>query len=194
MELRPATIADVPAMGRLINDAAEFGLMLPKSAATLYENVREFRIAADQSREESGHAVVGVAGLSVIWADLAEIVSLVVAPAARGTGLGRRLVEDCVDEARRLGISRVMALTYEQAFFERLGFGVVDREHLPLKVWADCVRCPKHDACDEIAMVRVLEDVPAPPEAPQLPATPEPSFEVPVVMTATAAGRRPGPA
>ena len=51
-------------------------------------------------------------------------------------------------------------LTYEQRFFEKLGFEVVAKESLPLKVWSDCVRCPKRDGCDEIAMVRVLEDVP----------------------------------
>ena len=57
-------------------------------------------------------------------------------------------------------IRRLMSLTYEQAFFEKLGFEVVAKETLPLKVWSDCVRCPKRDGCDEIAMVRVLEDVP----------------------------------
>ena len=44
-----------------------------------------------------------------------------------------------------------------------------DKETLPLKVWSDCVRCPKRDGCDEIAMVRFLHDVPiiaAPTAAP----------------------------
>jgi amino-acid N-acetyltransferase len=36
----------------------------------------------------------------------------------------------------------------------------VAKETLPLKVWSDCVRCPKRDGCDEIAMVRTLADVP----------------------------------
>ncbi|MEM6856204.1 MAG: GNAT family N-acetyltransferase, partial [Planctomycetota bacterium] len=62
--IRRATIADVPAMGRIINDAAEFGLMLPKSLAVLYENVREFHVVEDQDTRD----VVGVCGLSVIWA------------------------------------------------------------------------------------------------------------------------------
>jgi len=53
-----------------------------------------------------------------------------------------------------------MTLTYEQAFFEKLGFGVVDRQQLPLKVWSECIRCPKNQACDEIAMTLVLQDVP----------------------------------
>ncbi|HEX5243142.1 MAG TPA: hypothetical protein VFW23_07730, partial [Tepidisphaeraceae bacterium] len=77
--------------------------------------------------------------------------------------------EWAVEEARRLRVPRMMSLTYEQAFFEKLGFSVVPKETLPLKVWSDCVRCPKRDGCDEIAMVRVLPDVaasnqpPAPP-------------------------------
>jgi hypothetical protein len=67
-----------------------------------------------------------------------------------------------VEEARRLQIRKVMALTYERKFFQNLGFEVVSKESLPLKVWSECFRCPKRDNCDEIAMVRVLEDVPAP--------------------------------
>ena len=80
----------------------------------------------------------------------------------RGKGIGSKLVGWCIDEAKRLGIRKLMSLTYEQRFFERLGFKVVSKESLPLKVWSDCVKCPKNDACDEIAMVLELADVPAP--------------------------------
>ena len=72
----------------------------------------------------------------------------------------KQAVEWCIDEARRLQVRRLMSLTYEQAFFEKLGFVVVDKDTLPLKVWSDCVRCPKREGCDEIAMVHVLADVP----------------------------------
>jgi amino-acid N-acetyltransferase len=33
----------------------------------------------------------------------------------------------------------------------------VERGELPLKAWKDCLRCPKFQCCDEIAMVRILE-------------------------------------
>lgn len=159
--LREATVADVPDMARIINDAAEFGLMLPKSLASLYENVREFRVAEAEPASAGGaNRVIGVCGLSIVWANLAEVVSLAVDPSYRGQGLGKRLAQACLDEAKRLGVRQVMTLTYEQAFFEKLGFAVVDRQKLPLKVWSECVRCPKNQACDEIAMIRVMEDVP----------------------------------
>jgi amino-acid N-acetyltransferase len=155
MTIRRATVADVPAMGKIINDCAEFGLMLPRSLSSLYENVREFHVA-----EDGEGRVVGVCGLSVVWANLAEVCALAVEPDQRGLGLGRKLTEACIEEARSLGVRTIMSLTYEQAFFQKLGFAVVDRQQLPLKVWSECIRCPKNQACDEIAMTLVLEDVP----------------------------------
>ncbi|MFA9477998.1 N-acetyltransferase [Phycisphaerales bacterium AB-hyl4] len=152
--IRRAHIADVPAMAGIINDCAEYGLMLPRSLASLYENVRDFHVAVDDDDR-----VLGVCGLSVVWANLAEVYALAVSPATRGQGLGRKLVLTCVDEAEELGIKKIMTLTYEKAFFEKLGFAVIDRQQLPLKVWSECVRCPKNQACDEIAMVREIDSV-----------------------------------
>ena len=153
--IRNATIHDVPAMQAIINSHAELGKMLFKSLAALYEHLRDFAVY-----EENGK-VLGCSALTIIWADLAEVRSLAVDADHTGRGIGRKLVQWTVEEARRLGIRKIMSLTYEQRFFEKLGFEVVQKEALPLKVWSDCVRCPKRDGCDEIAMVRVLEDVPA---------------------------------
>lgn len=156
--MRPATIHDVPRMREIINSHAELGKMLFKSYAQIYEAMRDFAVYEAESRH--GRQVVGCVALAVIWADLAEIRSLAVDETYRGRGIGTRLAEWCVDEARRLGIRKLMALTYEQRFFERLGFVVVPKDTLPLKVWSDCVQCPKRDGCDEIAMVRELHEVP----------------------------------
>jgi len=173
--IRPATVADVPKFAAIINDAAEHGLMLHRSLEALYERVRNFQVA-----EEAGE-VIGVCGLRVMWADLAEIYALAVSPEARGRGLGRQLVEACVEDARRLGIRRLMSLTYERGFFERLKFEVVDRQNLPLKVWTECIYCSKKHACDEIAMVRTLTDIePASAPAPPKPAQTE--YVVPVTL------------
>jgi amino-acid N-acetyltransferase len=162
--IRPATIHDIPRIQEIISSHAELGKMLFKSLAQLYESLRDFAVyeldaEANDFRVAPG-LVVGCTALSVLWADLAEVRSLAVDEDYRGRGIGRRLVEWAADEARRLQIRRIMALTYEQAFFEKLGFEVVQKESLPLKVWSDCVRCPKKDNCDEIAMVRNLRDVP----------------------------------
>jgi amino-acid N-acetyltransferase len=153
--IRPATVNDVPRISEIINSHAELGRMLFKSYAQLYEDLRDFGVYQGDDGQ-----ILGCAALSIIWADLAEIRSLAVDETARGRGIGRQLTEWVIGEARRLQIRRIMSLTYEQAFFEKLGFVVVDKDTLPLKVWSDCVRCPKRDGCDEIAMVRTLDDVP----------------------------------
>jgi len=173
--IRNATIHDVPRIAEVINTHAELGKMLFKSYAQLYENVRDFAVV-----EEDGQ-VVGCVALAIIWADLSEVRSLAVDPACIGRGLGKQLVRWCIDEARRLGVRKLMSLTYEQTFFEKIGFEVVQKETLPLKVWSDCVRCPKRDACDEIAMTLTLHDV----EAPLLPAaTPTPrGVSIPVLQS-----------
>lgn len=156
VKIRPARVDDVPRIAQIVNNYAEQGLMLHRSHAELYERLRDFVVVVDEDDQ-----AMGVAGLRIMWANLAEVYSLAVAQEARGAGLGRKLVDAMADEAERLGIRRLFALTYERMFFERCGFEVVDRHrNLPLKVWSECIRCPKNQACDEIAMVRVLENVP----------------------------------
>src|SRR6266567_7453744 len=136
--------------------------MLFKSLAQLYEDLRDFAVY-----EEDGQ-ILGCVGLTIIWADLAEVRSLAVDSNHQGRGIGKQLVDWTFSEARRLHIRKLMSLTYEQRFFEKLGFQVVPKDNLPLKVWSDCVRCPKREGCDEIAVVRVLADI----EAPHLPSAP----------------------
>jgi len=152
--IRSATVYDVAKIQAIINSHAERGKMLFKSLAQIFENLRDFAVC------EQDQQVVGCAALTIIWADLAELRSLAVQEGFEGRGIGQQLVQWSIDEARRLHIRKIMALTYERQFFERLGFQVVEKDTLPLKVWSDCVRCPKREGCDEIAMVKVLDDVP----------------------------------
>ena len=170
--IRPATVADVPAIARLVNTYAERGLMLHRSHGELYECLRDFVVYAQVAPPDTPpiqhselsipHSpVLGVCALEIVWADLAEVRSLAVDPACQGQGIGRQLVEAVIAEAQRLEIQKVFALTYEQTFFTKLGFAVVPMASLPFKVWSDCIKCPKRSNCDEIAMVRLLRDRPA---------------------------------
>lgn len=157
MNIRHAAIPDIPTIARIINHAADYGQMLHRSPAYLYEHIRDYQVAVEDGPEMR---TMGVCGLQIIWGNLAEICSLAVDPDFRRRGVGAALVRACLDEAHRLGIRKVMSLTYEQRFFEKLGFHVVDRHELPLKVWSQCIYCAKNRACDEIAMIFEHADVP----------------------------------
>lgn len=147
--LRPARIADMRQVEPLVNGFAGRQLMLAKTHDQLARLFREFVVAEDEDGQ-----VIGCGALRVYNESLAEIASLAVDERAHGHGIGRRLVERLIEDARELSISTVFALTLQEMFFARLGFRTVPREMFPLKVWADCRTCPKLHACDEIAVAR----------------------------------------
>ena len=149
--IEKATIADVQEMHRLINFFAERGDMLHRTLAELYENLRDFYIA----RHEED--VLGCGGLHVVWSDLAELKSLAVDERWQKKGLGGRLVQACLDEARQIGLASVFCLTYRPDFFDRQGFERLDVMELPRKVWGECIRCPHFPHCNEIAMIHRFE-------------------------------------
>lgn len=148
--IRVARPADVPAIQNLINGFAREGLMLSRTLAELYENLRDF-IVFEQSGE-----VLGCVALHVIWHDLAEVKSLAVSPTLHGRGVGSDLVQAALDEARELSIPRVFALTFRANFFERMGFHCIDKHELPQKIWGECIRCPKFPDCGEQAVLLEL--------------------------------------
>jgi amino-acid N-acetyltransferase len=149
--VRRATLADVEHMHRLINYFASQGWMLPKARSKLYQNIRDFWVA-----EKDGQ-FAGCCALHVIWGDLGEIRSLAVDEPFQGNGVGRLLAEAALEDAIALKLPRVFALTYQQEFFDRLGFVEVDKATMPQKVWGECMDCPKFPNCDEVAMVKDLE-------------------------------------
>jgi amino-acid N-acetyltransferase len=69
------------------------------------------------------------------------------------------LVEALQQEAHDNDLEAIFAFTYVPGFFEKLGFSEVERGELPLKAWKDCLRCPKFQNCDEIAVLKRLTTV-----------------------------------
>ena len=144
-------IKDVPQMQQLINSFADEGKMLARSLSEIYENIRDHFVV------RQGERVIACAALHVSWSDLAEIKSLAVAEDYQKQRIGTQIVEACLKEANELGISTVFCLTYESAFFKKLGFSQVDKMELPQKIWSECYRCPKFPDCDEVALIYHLE-------------------------------------
>lgn len=145
--VRAAAIADVPAIHHLLEIYASKGNLLPRTMSELYRHLRDFFVI-----EIGGH-VVAIGALEIFTEDLGEVRSLVVDATYERRGLGRLMVERIITEARKIGLRRVMALTYVPEFFHRLGFKTVSMGSLPEKVWSVCVKCYKYNNCDEIAVL-----------------------------------------
>jgi amino-acid N-acetyltransferase len=152
--VRKAKPMDVRTIQRILGHFASKGKLLNRSLSDLYTHLRDTFVYEDP---ENGW-VVGCCCLSIIWEDLAEIRSLAVVDFYQGGGIGHRLVDACIEEARELGIKHVFVLTYETKFFENLGFRVVDKSVLPHKIWKDCLDCTKFPDCDEVAMMLEMKN------------------------------------
>ena len=146
MTLRKANMRDIPGMLSLINSYANQGIMLPRTEFELAEGIRDFIVA------EGPGGVMGCGALHIYTPSAAEVRSLAVNPAQKGLGTGRALVEALEAEAASFGVTSLFAFTYVPGFFHKLGYTQVDRGLLPQKAWKDCLRCPKFQNCDEIAV------------------------------------------
>lgn len=155
LHIRKARLDDVKDIHHLLMGWADRHMLLARPLTQLYTHLRDFFVICSVN-EQGEETLLGCCALAIFWDDLAEIRSLAVKPETCGQGLGRLLMEAAVEEARELGLSRLFALTYQEAFFVKMGFSVVSKDALPQKVWTDCINCPKFPNCDEIAVQRLL--------------------------------------
>jgi N-acetylglutamate synthase-like GNAT family acetyltransferase len=149
--LRSAVLSDVAGMEQLMAPFVATGDLLPRSNYDLCRHIKEYVVA-----EASDGAIVGTASLKIYSTELAEVAGLAVRDDQQGRGVGKALVEALLADARAFGLRTVFGLTRKPLFFIRLGFQVVEKEQFPLKVWADCARCPRQHACDEVAVALSL--------------------------------------
>ena len=150
LSLRKAVMRDIRPILQLINNYAALGVMLPRTEFEMSEAIRDFTVVT------SGREFLGCGALHFYSPTLAEIRSLAVREQAKTQGVGRKLVEALLAEAEQYELDAVFAFTYVVPFFQKVGFQAVERGALPLKAWKDCLRCPKFQACDEVAVLRVL--------------------------------------
>jgi amino-acid N-acetyltransferase len=152
LTVRKAAMRDIRLILELINGYAAKGIMLPRTEFEMSESIRDFTVVT------AGDELLGCGALHFYSPTIGELRSLAVHEHAKTHGVGRRVVEALVEEAVRYELDAVFAFTYVVEFFNKVGFQVVERGVLPLKAWKDCVRCPKFQACDEIAVLRVLRE------------------------------------
>jgi len=150
--IRRAAIGDVKSIHRLLQHYGARGELLPRPLSKIYDHLRDFFVYSDQR----GKTLLGCCALQFCWEDLAEIRSLAVAPEHINRGIGHRLTETAIEDARSFGVRQVFTLTYRPEFFKRFGFEKIDRSDLPLKIWSDCMMCVKFPDCDETAMMLTL--------------------------------------
>lgn len=151
VEFSKAKLSDIENMQKLVMPEVESGLILARSSDEIATNIRSYILAWEDGE------IVGFCALHIHTPSLAEIRSLVVKESKRGRQIGESLVLRAIEEARTLGLQKVLSLTYRQKFFENLGFVEIPKESLPEhKIWADCIKCKHFPVCNEVSLIKTL--------------------------------------
>ncbi len=138
--VRRAARADVAGIAALVADWAAEGLLLPRGAAEIAAALDDYVVAVD-----AGRRVLACAAVREYAPSLAEVVSVAVARAAHGAGLGARVVAAAELLAALRGHDEVFAHTQNPEFFTAIGYECVDRGLYPEKrgrAQSVCVRRP----------------------------------------------------
>lgn len=150
--IRNALLNEAELISWMTDAYAGNGLMLKRSVESIIEHIRNFFVAEYQGQ------LIGCCAVSFYSVKLAEIRSLAVADEFRGKGIGSLLVGRAESVLIEEGGREVFALTLSPGFFAKMGYKEIAKEYFPQKIWRDCTNCPKLMACDEIAMVRTLNN------------------------------------
>ncbi|MER8068436.1 amino-acid N-acetyltransferase [Streptomyces sp. NPDC094034] len=151
LTVRRARTRDVPAVRRLVDPYVSEGILLDKAPVTLYEDIQEFWVA---ERDEDA-TVIGCGALHVMWEDLAEVRTLAVDRAARGTGAGHQLLDKLLETARWLGVRRVFCLTFEVEFFAKRGFVEIGETPVDGDVYRELLRSYDEGVAEFLGLERV---------------------------------------
>jgi amino-acid N-acetyltransferase len=151
IEIRRARASDVRSIRELVRPLAG-NTLTPKDAVAYYEALQQFRVAEDP---DVPGRIIGCGALHVMWDELAEVRTLAVHPDFLRHGLGGRLLETLIDDARILGVSRIFCLTFEVEFFTRHGFSPIPGQAVEPDVYAELLRSYDEGVAEFLDLERV---------------------------------------
>ena len=116
VEVRPVDPAEQDEVRALLEPFVDEKKLLRRTIDELDTLLPNGFVAVSRGR------IVGFATLEVYSRKLAEVRALVVAEEQQGNGVGRMLVEACLQRARDEDIMEVMAISSAESFFLSCGF------------------------------------------------------------------------
>ncbi len=96
-------------------------LLLSRTEAEIIELTRH-GFVAERGQDGPDAELIGFAAVEIYSPKLAELQCLAVKTPFQGTGVGRALVQNCLDRARDLNVMEVMAISSSEAFLRGCGF------------------------------------------------------------------------
>ena len=151
IEIRSARASDVRSIRELVRPLVG-NTLTPTDAVSYYEALQQFRVAEDP---DLPGRIIGCGALHVMWEELAEVRTLAVHPDFARRGMGGRLLEVLIDDARDLGLRRIFCLTFEVDFFSRHGFSPIQGQAVEPDVYAELIRSYDEGVAEFLDLERV---------------------------------------
>ncbi|MDB4664540.1 GNAT family N-acetyltransferase [bacterium] len=96
-------------------------LLLPRTEAEIIELTQHGFVAFQQMKVQP-QKLIGFSAIEIYGPKLAELQCLAVDTAFQGSGVGRQLVEACVNRARELNVMEILAISSSERFLQSCGF------------------------------------------------------------------------
>ena len=123
ISIRQALPSDAAAIHALLRPYVSQRLLLSRSEAEIIELTRHGFVATKRTGQDTQKEVcVGFGAIEVYSAKLAELQCLAVHHDHQGDGIGRRLVDLCVQRAKELNVMEVLAISSSEQFLQSCGF------------------------------------------------------------------------
>ena len=119
--LRQALPSDAAGIHALLRPFVGQRLLLERSEAEVIELTRHGFVAVTADEDEPERCV-GFSAVEVYSQKLAELQCLAVHSRYQKSGIGRQLIELCVERARELGVMEILAISSSDQFLESCGF------------------------------------------------------------------------
>ncbi len=119
--IRQALPSDAELIHVLLRPYVMQRLLLSRTEAEIIELTRH-GFVAEQDQGDASPELIGFAAVEIYSPKLAELQCLAVKTPFRGTGVGRALVQKCLDRARDLDVMEVMAISSSEIFLRGCGF------------------------------------------------------------------------
>ena len=119
--IRQALPSDADAIHVLMRPFVMRRLLLSRTEAEIIELTRHGFVAVASGNNQAVQ-IVGFSAIKVYSTKLAELQCLAVHPHFQGSGVGRALVEHCVERAKALKVMEILAISSSEAFLKNCGF------------------------------------------------------------------------
>lgn len=127
-------------------------LFIPRSIEYISRNIKNFFVV------RSGGEVVGCGELYIYFKEIAEV-RIFVREDLRGVGIGSKILNALIFEAKELYIDSIFVLSRFVDFFLKRGFNKLLKRHAPSFIFEECGECIFYpEACCEYYLFMKFTD------------------------------------